>query len=326
MPVFKAFGSSILYPMKWRHFINEQLGVTRKDRIGIMILSILMLIVSAIPHMIASSNEKPIHMDTTWIALLKDLELKNDPGADYFEGKQQDYVFEPADNRNTFAGELFYFDPNTIGAAEWKRLGLRERTIETILKYVGKGGRFKKPGDIQRIYGLRKDQYERLLPYVRIGAKEPTNDFHYNESGYAKPKKEPLSFTTIDINSADTADFISLPGIGSKLAGRIVAFREKLGGFYQVEQVAETYGLPDSTFQKIKPRLKLDHAVIKKININTATKEELRAHPYIRYVLATPIVAYREQHGLFAKLEDIKNIMAVTNDIYRKIEPYLTLE
>src|SRR6185436_20843184 len=107
-------------------------------------------------------------------------------------------------------------------------------------------------------------------------------------------------YSIIDINTADTTAFISLPGIGSKLAVRIVTFREKLGGFYSVLQIGETFGLPDSTFQKIKQYLKLENTTIKKININTATVDELKAHPYIKWSIANPIVAYRNEHGRFS--------------------------
>jgi competence ComEA-like helix-hairpin-helix protein len=99
-----------------------------------------------------------------------------------------------------------------------------------------------------------------------------------------------------------------------------------LGGFYSVTQVGETFGLPDSTFQKIKQYLKLENTSIKKININKTTVDELKAHPYIKYSLANPIIAYRNEHGEFAKLEDIKKIMAVTDDVYNKIAPYLTTQ
>ena len=118
---------------------------------------------------------------------------------------------------------------------------------------------------------------------------------------------------------------IALPGIGSKLAARIITFREKLGGFYSLDQVGETYGLPDSTFQKIKQWLKLENALVKKININTATVDEMKFHPYIKYSLANPIVAYRNEHGPFSRIEDIKKVMAVTEDVYKKIAPYLTM-
>jgi competence protein ComEA len=73
-----------------------------------------------------------------------------------------------------------------------------------------------------------------------------------------------------------------LPGIGSKLSQRIIAFRNKLGGFYSVEQVGETYRLPDSTFQKIKPKLILGNNNVKQININAASIDEMKAHPYLR--------------------------------------------
>ncbi len=130
----------------------------------------------------------------------------------------------------------------------------------------------------------------------------------------------------IDINLADTSAWIALPGIGSKLASRIVNFREKLGGFYAINQVAETFGLADSTFQKIRSWLKLDQPQLRKININTATLEELKAHPYIRFTLARPIVAYRSEHGPFNRLEDLKKIAAVTEDAFQKMFPYLTTQ
>jgi competence ComEA-like helix-hairpin-helix protein len=115
-----------------------------------------------------------------------------------------------------------------------------------------------------------------------------------------------------------------LPGIGSKLAARIVNFREKLGGFYSVEQVGETYGVPDSTFQKIKNRLVVNSEV-RKVNINLATKEELKTHPYIRWQLANAIVEYRNQHGPFKSLEDLKKIVLVDEINFKKIIPYLSM-
>ena len=162
----------------------------------------------------------------------------------------------------------------------------------------------KKLEDLQKVYGLRKNEYERLAPYAKIQTdlKEtrfenfPKSNTGKSESNY----KSTFHNSSIDINTADTTAFIALPGIGSKLATRIVNFRDKLGGFYTIEQVKETFGLPDSTFQKIKQYLKLENSTIRKININTATIDELKTHPYIKYVLANPIVAYRNAHGSFS--------------------------
>jgi competence ComEA-like helix-hairpin-helix protein len=84
--------------------------------------------------------------------------------------------------------------------------------------------------------------------------------------------------------------------------------------------------LPDSTFQKIKQYLKADNNAVRKININKVTVDELKTHPYIKYNLANPLVAYRNEHGPYTKVEDIKKVMAVTDEIYNKITPYLIVE
>ena len=130
----------------------------------------------------------------------------------------------------------------------------------------------------------------------------------------------------MEINTADTTAFIALPGIGSKLAGRIVHFREKLGGFYSIAQLGETFGLADSVFQKIKPRLKLQSLTLRRININTATAEELKVHPYLKWNIINALLAYRKEHGPFRKKEELKQVMAVTDEMYQRIAPYLVTE
>jgi len=128
---------------------------------------------------------------------------------------------------------------------------------------------------------------------------------------------------SVDINKADTTVFIALPGIGSKLAAGIVRFRDQLHGFYSIEQVAEICGMRDSTFQKIRPWLFVSDSFIQKININTATIEDLKT-PYINYNLANAIYQFRIQHGKFARLEDLRRIMLIDETVYKKIVPYLT--
>ena len=153
---------------------------------------------------------------------------------------------------------MFYFDPNTLSKEGWQKLGIRDKTIKTIENYLSKGGHFRKPEDLQRVYGLRKNEYERLAPFIKI---QPESKEHTEKNFAAKnssaenhvPLKSYRSLP-VDINSADTSAFIALPGIGSKLAARIINFRDKLGGFYSIDQVRETFGLPDSTFQKIKAK------------------------------------------------------------------------
>jgi competence ComEA-like helix-hairpin-helix protein len=324
--------------VSWKQFIKDYLNFSRKERIGILVVIGLILSSLFLPDLIAGlSDKKHALVDTSWIAAVQRLEIKdsnysNDQSKDEDEnvfGHQYDRSSTTYFKSNPTNGELFDFDPNKISSTEWKRLGLRDKTIQTIQNFLSKGGHFYKPEDLQRIYGLPKNQYERLLPYVKIALNTPSTNEQFISSKPATDLQSSKTYTArysvIEINNADTSAFVFLPGIGSKLASRIVSFREKLGGFYSIEQIGETYGLADSVFQKIRLYLKIDNPSLKKININTATVDELKAHPYIKFNLANPIVAYRNEHGAFSKIEDIKKVMAVTDEIYKKIAPYLSL-
>jgi DNA uptake protein ComE-like DNA-binding protein len=130
---------------------------------------------------------------------------------------------------------------------------------------------------------------------------------------------------TIDINEADSAQWESLYGIGPYLAKRIITFRASLCGFVSVEQVKETYGLRDSVFQSIKPCLTIEKKIKPCISINYTNQEELSKHPYIRYKLARAICLYRENNGLFQITEDLKKLPSVSDSIYNKLLPYITI-
>ncbi len=323
--------------MQWKDIVTDYLTFTRKERIGIVTVLIITAMVIFLPSVFPDQNVSAKSTpDTSWMAAIKKLEQKetgnekNNPAEN--DSDATAYQFDPPKNNYYSSrpdGKLFYFDPNSISKDEWQQLGLRDKTIQTIHNYLGKGGRFKKAEDLKRVYGLHNDEYERLAPYIKIKEEQTENrniSFTANKNPEEnKPNfKKSLLYSSVDINKADTSSFISLPGIGNKLATRIVNFRDKLGGFYAIEQVGETFGLPDSTFQKIKRYLKLETSTIKKININMATVDELKVHPYIKWNLANPIVAYRIQHGPFAKVEDIKKVMLVTDEVYNKIAPYLS--
>jgi competence protein ComEA len=317
----------------WEKISTDYFTFTRKDRIAILVLVALIVVVVFAPTIISGSFAKSSALpDTAWMGAVKRLELKEENTDGFADPANRDnssnYQYDRSDKEyfNRSKGELFYFDPNTLNAEGWKKLGLRDKTVKTIQNYLAKGGHFYKPADLSKIYGLFEDEYARLEPYIRIEGKKVTTPPAIANEIFVPPAGKTEGYKVIDINTADTSAFISLPGIGSKLAARIVNFRDKLGGFYVISQVAETYGLPDSTFQKIRQYLKLDNPSIKKININTASLDELKAHPYIKYALANPIVAYRKEHGPFLKLEDIKKVMVVTEDAYQKIYPYLSIE
>ena len=318
--------------MGWKTFTREYLTFTRKERIGLIVIVILIIGIWIFPKLVDSAKSKSVIIDTSWINAAKKLQRTPENSENSSRTKDEnidDLVYDKTANEH-FSGtknELFYFDPNNLSSDGWKKLGIHEKTIATIQKYLNKGGHFYKPEDLKRIYGLHPDEYTSLEPYVRI---EMTSNNQSQNIIKTELKKDQSSnnntkYHVIEINVADTSAFIELPGIGNKLAVRIVNFRDRLGGFYSIDQIGETYGLPDSTFQRIKPFLKLENISIKKINVNTATKDEMKTHPYIKWNLANAIVEYRNQHGNFSTLDDLKQISLITDDIFNKIKIYLTL-
>jgi len=317
----------------WKQFVSQYFDFPKKERTGNMALLVIIALGILAPFFF-NFFIKPKRYDTSRfekeIAALK---IKTADSTARYKRKYSDddsyqAYNEPSDKKHYNAstkewkGELFYFDPNTLDEEGWEKLGIRDKTIATIKNYLSKGGKFYKPEDIKRIWGIDAEVAEKLIPYIQIEKKEYTNNYP------EKPAYEKKVYTpsVIDINTADTAAFIALPGIGSKLAQRIIAFRDKLGGFYKIEQVGETFLLADSTFQKIKPRLVLNNASVKQININTATLDELKAHPYIRYAIGNAIIQYRTQHGNFSSVNDFKKIILVTVEVFNKTLPYLKVE
>lgn len=221
------------------------------------------------------------------------------------------------------------FDPNTAGFDELTALGISEKAARNIMQYRQKGGRFKKPEDLGKIYALKANEVEQLIPFVKIAiiseiaadaAVGMSNSAVVSASVPVKVKPIPI---TINVNRADSMTWQLLPGIGAKRASAILKFREKLGGFVCIEQVAETFGLPDSVFQKIKSNLEWEPGQIEQLSLNNASEAELKAHPYIGWQWAKIIVAYRNQHGPYQSVDDLMKIHIMKKDWLEQVRPYL---
>ncbi len=149
----------------------------------------------------------------------------------------------------------------------------------------------------------------------------------YSKKSYDHSVKKSAAKTpSIDVNNANEEQFKALPGIGEVLAKRIITFRTKLGGFYSIEQIKDVYGITPETFTHISNSLMLSpNFVLQKINVNTATLEELTAHPYISPKLASQITKYREKAGTYSDLSQLRKMYAMNDTLFQKLSPYLTI-
>ncbi len=298
---------------KW---LKEYLRFTRKERAGIFILLAIILAFLWMPHYYRVKRS-PVLVDTALLKLFQSSEMINAKSV------------KVDTSSRILPTRYFYFDPNSISENEWQELGLRQKTIRTILNYTNKGGRFKTPADIRKIWGLEKTTADALIPYIRIHPKRNPKLYNGDTSRFNQPRfLTKTSFSPVDINAASVLDWEQLPGIGPILAARIIKFRDKLGGFSSVEQVKLTYGIKDSVFQVILPLLKLNtiatSEMTNKISINLATANAMKEKG-IPSDIANAIVNYRKQYGLFKYLSDLKKIVFINETIYNQILPLLQL-
>lgn len=218
------------------------------------------------------------------------------------------------------------FDPNLIDEKGWQDLGLNQKQAKIIMNYRAKGGTFRIKSDLNKMYSISDQKFQELEPYILL---PDTLDFktevHKKHQTFQKKDKTEI-IALVKINSADSLQFIKLKGIGPVLSSRILKYRERLGGFHNIFQISEVYGLQDSTFQKLKKYFILDTVKLRTININRADAKTLKRLPYLRWKHANAIEKYRRQHGKFSDLNELDNIILLDSNLIKKIKPYLKLE
>ena len=165
-------------------------------------------------------------------------------------------------------------------------------------------------GQKPKIYSLKPRNLRMIL-------KKPKKNYN------SKPLKK--SKFIVNINLADSLQWIKLRGVGAKRSIHILNYKNALGGFVRVSQVNEVFSISDSLFKSFERFLNIKDSSLVKININTCSVKQLKNHPYINWNLANSIVNFREQHGLFKLLEDLKKIHILDKKLYYKIVPYLTI-
>lgn len=299
---------------KKKNTLRAYFTFNARERRAMLLLIFLITIFFIAPHLIPNLV-KPIAEDQKQRG-----QIKTD--TDSFQNRlSNNKVFDHSYDlqKKVQPAKLYPFNPNTISTDQWKAFGVREKTAETIKKYLQKGGCFNKPEDLRKIWGLSDELVNQLMPYVIIPASvhEVRKESFNSKSVKAKQ---------IDINVASQEEWESFRGIGSGLAGRIIKFRDRLGGFTSIEQVGQTFGLPDSTFQQIKSQLHIGVTPVRLLNINQLSVEDLGKHPYIGYKTARTILQFRQQHGNYHSVQELKKIESLTTEDFHRMEPYLTIE
>lgn len=224
------------------------------------------------------------------------------------------------------------FDPNLADSIEFLRLGLPSYVIKNVIKYRQKGGRFSTPESFARIYGLTEAKFKELQPYIYISEefiKKPNRKKSAQERSKREEKvdslQKPFKYpegTLVDVNTADTTELKKIPGIGSGIARRIVAYRNRLGGFYTLYQLNEV----EFVTADLLKWFKLEGDSVRKLPINRVGLDKLRAHPYINFYQAKVIVEYRRKKGEIKSLSQLALYEEFTEKDLKRLSAYISFD
>ncbi|KAH1178012.1 hypothetical protein KIL84_011714, partial [Mauremys mutica] len=153
----------------------------------------------------------------------------------------------------------------------------------------------------------------------------------------------------LNINSATEEELMTLPGITRTVAQSIVEYREYIGGFKKVEDLALVSGVGAARLEQVKfeicvsskgssaqhspSSLRKDpnpeppaHLAAARLNINTATPAQLMSIRGVTEKIAHGIVDYRKEHGPFRSIEDLVKMDCINSSFLDKIRHQIFTE
>ena len=150
---------------------------------------------------------------------------------------------------------------------------------------------------------------------------------------------EPMS---INVNIADIETLAELPGIGPAKAQAIFEYRTQQESLSSLIELTNIKGIGKKTLAKLLPYLEmigdsaevyafvaeetqakdtvLTSEVTEKININSASFDQLQSLNGIGQKKAQAIIDYRNEHGSFETIEEIMNVKGIGQGIFDKVK------
>ncbi|MCU0361261.1 MAG: helix-hairpin-helix domain-containing protein [Bacteroidia bacterium] len=289
----------------WPKFLRTYFGFTKQQGRGLFVLALLCLLVVVFRLIFPRFETEPVFV-------LKNLPLiKTDSSLSASENKPISAEYK----KNTSG--VFYFNPNLISYEQALQLGLKPSSAKALINFRKKGFVFRNKKDFTKVYGISDEDYNRLGPYILLDETVVKDKPLPNKTFEQPGKKE--NGQIIELNSVDSLALLQLKGIGPVFAKRILKYRTMLGGFFEVEQLKEVYGVDEALFEKVKPFVRIEKGLIRQININSDDFKVINKHPYISYELTKQLVNSRKNSKLNASaFKDLLN----NDTLFQKLFPY----
>lgn len=280
----------------------------RKEKVGVITLSVLIVVLTIVLNVGYSTYiPNPLDVDESKLNFVQ-LNEDGNASAAYYSTYQSDVV------STLRTPELHDFDPNVIAVHDWVNMGFSQKQAESIVNYRERFGPFKRKEDLKRVYVVSEKKYAEIEPYIKILNQE-NNDHNIPDKPIVVQNK------VIELNTATLEELMSLRGIGEGYGNRIINYRNKIGGFVEFNQI-ETLSISDDAKLTLKEYAIINPDAVQKININTASKDELKAIPFSNWSVVAAILKQRDL-GVISNL-DFLSEKEISTENKIKFELYLS--
>ena len=303
----------------FRQLLKEYFHFSKKDRRGVILLgTLILLVISA-------------------IFVVDGLQLKSD--YDFSEFKKALQKWEQVENTVTSNYSLFNFNPNTISEQQIDSLQLPRFVKNNLLNYRKAGGKFKRPEDIRKIYGMNDSIYATIEKYIIIPRRENSEKTVRETKNTGKASTPPIFSGAFDPNSADSL-LLSEVGFNSFQAANLLKYRRSGGFFKTNSDLLKIYGVDSVFYSLIEKNIQIestdriaDDLPDKKImeseiniEINSADSLDLIRLPGVGSVFASRIIRYRQLLGGYYSVEQLLEVYNFPEETYSEIHQNISVD
>lgn len=292
--------------------------MTAEQWLGVVVL--VVLVVGTL--MVVKRFQPPKEDETVWVNDSTKAQF-----VDYQEKQDSIRKAQWRKQRDTIAIRMEVFDPNTADSSTLVHLGFKPWQAKNMVKYRAAGGKYRKPEDLKKLYGMTDSMFQALTPYIYIAREEVDSVAVDSLRKDSLPRwEEENKDTILNLRTADTVELKMIHGIGSYRARQIVRYREQLGGFVSVEQVLEAKGMENVDADSLLAHFWIDSVKIEPMNVNSVGVQRLSRHPYLRFEQAQAIYELRRKKIRLDSIQQLQQIECISAETLEKIAPYLNFD